>query len=148
MRVRRALTAACERELPGDLMTSASAAPLDPPVGLSQVSGHSRTDLVARTGGVEMYALPHTPMGRLALWLLIPVLLYVVIPVWLLVSDLPQAVSIAIVITIIGLALASLVTSGLAIFREKERSVLVVVLASLTFLIVVAFTVGEFVGGH
>lgn len=95
-----------------------------------------------------MYALPRTPMGRLALWLLLPVLLYVVLPVWLLVSYLPQAVSIAIVIVIIGLALASLVTSGLAIFREKERSVLVVVLASLTLLVVVAFAVGEVVGGH
>ena len=26
-----------------------------------------------------MYALPHTPMGRRSLWLLIPVLLYVVL---------------------------------------------------------------------
>jgi hypothetical protein len=35
-----------------------------------------------------------------------------------------------------------------AIFREKERSVLVVVLASLTFVIVVAFALGELLGGH
>ena len=95
-----------------------------------------------------MYASPHTPMGRLSLWLLVPVLLYVVLPVWLLISYLPRALSIAIVVAIIGLALAALVTSGLAIFREKERSVLVVVLASLTFLIVTAFAVGEFLGGH
>jgi hypothetical protein len=94
-----------------------------------------------------MYALPHTPMGRRSLWLLIPVLLYVVLPVWLLTSHLPRALSIAIVIAIIGVAFASLVTSGLAIFREKERSVLVIVLASLTFLIVVAFAAGEFLGG-
>ena len=95
-----------------------------------------------------MYALPRTPMGRLALWLLLPVLLYVVLPVWLLVSYLPRALSIAVGIAVIGLALASLVTSGLAVFREKERSVLVVVLASLTFLVVVAFAVGEALGGH
>ena len=95
-----------------------------------------------------MYALPHTPMGRAALWLRLPVLLYVVLPVWLLISHLPRALSIAIVIAIIGLAFASLVTAGLAIFREKERSVLVVVLASLTFLIVVTVAVGEFLGGH
>lgn len=93
-----------------------------------------------------MYALPRTPMGRRALWLLLPVLLYLVLPVWILISYLPRALSIAIGIGIIGLALASLVTSGLAIFREKERSVLVIVLASLTFLIVLAFAVGEFLG--
>ena len=95
-----------------------------------------------------MYALPHTPMGRRALWLLLPVVTYLVLPVWLLVSYLPRAVSIGVGIAIIGLALASLVTSGLAVFREKERSVLVIVLASLTFVIVVSFAVGESLGGH
>ena len=96
-----------------------------------------------------MYALPHTPMGRRALWLLLPVLLYMMFPVYLLIPDSLRAVGIAIGIAIIALALASLVTSGLAIFRDKERSVLVVVLASLTFLIVVAFAVGElFLEGH
>lgn len=59
-----------------------------------------------------MYALPRTLMGRRALWLLLPVLLYLVFPVWLLVSYLPRALSIAIGIGMIGLALASLVTSG------------------------------------
>ena len=95
-----------------------------------------------------MYALPRTPMGRRALWLLLPVVLYLVLPVWLLISYLPRALSIATGIAIIGLAFASLVISGLAIFREKERSVLVVVLASLTFVVVVAFAVGEALGGH
>lgn len=95
-----------------------------------------------------MYVQPHTPMGRRSLWLLLPVVLYVVLPVWLLTSHLPRAVSIAIVVALIGLAFTSLVTAGLAIFREKERSVLVVGLASLTFLIVVAFAAGEFLGGH
>jgi hypothetical protein len=95
-----------------------------------------------------MYALPRTAMGRRALWLLLPVLLYVVLPVWLLVSRLPRELSIVIGLGVIGLALASLVTSGLAVFREKERSVLVIVLASLTFLIVLSFAVGEALGGH
>ena len=95
-----------------------------------------------------MYALPHTPMGRRALWLLLPVLLCLIFPVTLLVPDSWRAVSIAIVIALIGLAFASLVTAGLAIFREKERSVLVVVLASLTFLLVVTIAVGEFLVGH
>ena len=71
-----------------------------------------------------MYALPHTPMGRRALWLLLPVLLYILTPVYmlmdLLIPDSWRAVSIAVVITIIGLAVASLVTAGLAIFRERS----------------------------
>ena len=95
-----------------------------------------------------MYAMPRTPMGRRALWFLLPVLLYVVLPVWLLVSELPRALSIVIGLGVIGLALASLVASGLAVFREKERSVLVIVLASLTFVIVLSFAVGEALGGH
>lgn len=96
-----------------------------------------------------MYALPHTPMGRRALWLLLPVLLYPMYwSVFLLIPDSWRAVSIAVVIAIIGLAVASLVTAGLAIFREKERSVLLVVIASLTFLLVVTFAVGEALGGH
>ena len=99
-----------------------------------------------------MYALPHTPMGRRALWLLLPVLLYILTPVYmlidLLIPDSWRAVSIAVVIAIIGLAVASLVTAGLAIFREKERSVILIVVASLTFLLVVTFAVGEALGGH
>ena len=95
-----------------------------------------------------MYALPHTPMGRRALWLLLPVLLYLVFPVYLLIPDSWRALSIAIVISIIGLAVASLVTAGLAIFRDKERSVILVVVTSLTFLLVVTFAVGEALGGH
>ena len=99
-----------------------------------------------------MYALPHTPMGRRALWLLLPVLLYLLLPVSLLISllipDSWRAVSIAVVIAIIGLAVASLVTAGLAIFREKERSAILIVVASLTFLLVVTLAVGEALGGH
>ena len=99
-----------------------------------------------------MYALPHTPMGRRSLWLLLPVLLYILTPVYmlmnLLIPDSWRAVNIAIVIAIIGLAVASLVTAGLAIFREKERSVILIVVASLTFLLVVTFAVGEALGGH
>ena len=99
-----------------------------------------------------MYALPRTPMGRRALWLLLPVLLYVLTPVYLLldllIPDSWRAVSIAIVVAIIGLALASLVTAGLAMFREKDRAVVLVVTASLTFLLVVTFAVGEALGGH
>jgi hypothetical protein len=98
-----------------------------------------------------MYALPHTPMGRRALWLLLPVLLYILTPAYMLIAmlipDSWRAVSIAVVIAIIGLAVASLVTAGLAIFREKERSLVLIVVASLTFLLVVTFAVGEALGG-
>ena len=94
-----------------------------------------------------MYAVPHTAMGRRALWLLLPVLLCLVFPVTLLIPDSWRAVGITVVVALMGLAVASLVTAGLAIFREKERSVLVVVFASLTFLLVVTLAVGEFLGG-
>jgi hypothetical protein len=86
-------------------------------------------------------------MGRRALWLLLPVLIYLVLPVYRLIPD-SRAVRIAVVIAIIGLAVASLVTAGLAIFRQKERSVLLIVIASLTFLLVVTLAVGEALGGH
>ena len=98
-----------------------------------------------------MYALPRTPMGRRALWLLLPVLLYILTPVYMLIDlltpDSWRAVSVAIVIAVIGLAVASLVTAGPAVFRDKERSVVLIVLASLTFLLVATFAVGEALGG-
>jgi hypothetical protein len=87
-------------------------------------------------------------MGRRALWLLLPVLLYLLLPVYRLIPDSPRAVSIAVVIALMGLAVASLVTAGLAVFREKERSVVLIVVASLTFLLVVTLAVGEALGGH
>ncbi len=95
-----------------------------------------------------MYALPHTPMGRRALWLLLPVLLYLLFPVVLLIPDSWRAVSIAVVVGIIGLAVASLVTAGLAIFVKEERSVVLIVITSLTFLLVLTLAVGEALGGH
>ena len=95
-----------------------------------------------------MYAPPHTLMGRRALWLLLPVLLCLVFPVFLLIPDSWRAVSMGVVVAFIGLAVAALVTAGLAIFREKERSVLVVVAASFAFLLVVSLAVGEFLVGH
>lgn len=96
-----------------------------------------------------MYVVPHTPMGRRALWLLLPVLLYPLYwSVLLMIPDSWRALSIGVGIALIGLAVASLVTAGVAIFREKERSVLVIVIASLTLLLVVTFAIGEALGGH
>ena len=96
-----------------------------------------------------MYALPHTPLGRRALGLLLPVLLYPLSwSVLRLIPDSWGAVSSGVVIAIIGLAVASLVTAGVAVFRDKERSILLLVIASLTFLLVATFAVGEAFGGH
>ncbi|MFC4783718.1 hypothetical protein ACT8ZV_04550 [Nocardioides sp. MAHUQ-72] len=95
-----------------------------------------------------MYAMPRTPMGRRALWLLLPVLLYLLFPVYLVIPDSWRALSIAIVVAVMGLAVASLVVAGLAVFRAKERSVIVIVAASITFLLVVTLAVGEALGGH
>lgn len=96
--------------------------------------------------------LPHTSMGRRALWLLLPVLLYIVTPVsWLvgmLIPDSWRAVSIAIVVAVMGLAVASLVTAGVAIFGKKDHSVILIGVASLTFLLVATLAVGEALGGH
>lgn len=99
-----------------------------------------------------MYAMPHTPMGRRALWLLLPVLLYVLFPVYrlidLVIPDSWRAVRIAIAVAVIGLALASVVAAALAIFRDKERSVVLIVAATLTFLLLVGIALGEALGGH
>ena len=94
-----------------------------------------------------MYVLPHTHTGRRALWLLLPVLLY---PfywwVLMLIPDSWRAVSIAAGLAIIALAFVSLITAGVAIVRDKERSLLVIVITSLTFLLVLSFAVGEALG--
>ncbi|AKE88297.1 hypothetical protein A4U64_22080 [Rhodococcus sp. WB1] len=96
-----------------------------------------------------MYVLPRTQLGKRALWLLLPVLLYPLYwSVLRLIPDSWRALSIAAGIAIIGLAGVSLVTAGLAIFRKGERSILLVVIASLTLLLVVAFAVGEAFGGR
>lgn len=99
-----------------------------------------------------MHAMPQTPLGRRALWLLLPVLLYILTPVYmlldLLIPDSWRGASIAVVIVIVGLAVASLVTAGVAIIRDRDRSVVLVVAASLTLLLVITIAVGEAIGGH
>ena len=96
-----------------------------------------------------MYLLPRTTMGRRALWLLLPVLLYPLYwSVLLLVPDTWRAVSIAAGVVIIGLAVAALVAAGTASFRDGERSMLLVALAALTLLGIVVFVVGEAFGSH
>ncbi|NLT56492.1 MAG: hypothetical protein GXX79_18405 [Actinomycetales bacterium] len=96
-----------------------------------------------------MYVLPSTSMGRRALWLLLPVLLYPLYwSVLRLIPDSWRAVSIGVGIAIIGLAIAALIVAGVAILREKERSLLLIVITSLTLLLVLTFGIGEAFGGH
>jgi hypothetical protein len=96
-----------------------------------------------------MYVLPRTRRGRLALWLLLPVLLYPFYwSVLLLVPDTWRAVSIGFVVVLAGLVVVSLTVAGLALLRDRERSVLLIAVASLTALTVLTLVVGEAVGGH
>ncbi|GAA1929737.1 hypothetical protein [Nocardioides marmoribigeumensis] len=96
-----------------------------------------------------MNVLPETRMGRVAVWLLLPVLLYPLYwSVFLLIPDSWRALSIGVVAVIVGLAVASLLTAAVAVVRRHERSVAVLGLGGLTLLMVVFFAVGEAVGGH
>ncbi len=96
-----------------------------------------------------MEVLPHTPRGRIALWLLLPVLLYPLYwSVLRLVPDSWRALSIGFVGLLAGLAIVALVVAGLAILRDRERSILLILITSLTALFVVVSVVGEALGGH
>lgn len=96
-----------------------------------------------------MDALPQTRTGRRALWLLLPVLLYPMYwSVFLLIPDGWRAVSIAVSVGIVALALVSLVLAAVAILRDHERSLVVVGVAACTAFLVLAFGLGEALGGH
>lgn len=98
-----------------------------------------------------MDVMPTTRTGQHALWLLVPVLLFLVLPFWWLLQQIPDSwrfVDIAVVLAFMGLAVVSLVTAGVAVVREHERSVLLLVLASLTFLLVASLAVGEVLASH
>ena len=95
-----------------------------------------------------MYVMPHTRTGWWALWLLAPVLLYPLY--WSAFLVLPEAVrATGVVVAVLGvLIIASFVVASVAIFRLKERSLVLIVVAAATLLLVVVFAVGEAVGGH
>jgi hypothetical protein len=96
-----------------------------------------------------MYVMPHTPVGRRALWLLLPVLLYPMYwSVFLLIPDSMRWLSIGVGLGIVALALASLVTAGFAVVRRGERSAAVLAAGGLTLLMVLMFAVGEALGGY
>ena len=96
-----------------------------------------------------MHVLPRTPSGRRALWLLLPVVLY---PFYwsalTLVPDSWRVVTFAVVVALAVLAVVALATTGVAVARDHERSVLLLVVAALTSLLVLALAVGEALGGH
>lgn len=96
-----------------------------------------------------MYVQPQTPLGRRALWLLLPVLLYPMYWwVFLAIPDSWRALSIAVGVGIVGLALASLATAAFAVVRRHERSLAVLGIGGLTLVMVLFFAVGEALGGH
>ena len=96
-----------------------------------------------------MNVLPETRAGRVSVWLLLPVLLYPMYwSVFRLIPDDWRALSIGVVVAIVGLALASLLAAALAVVRRHERSLAVLGLGGLTLLMVVFFAVGEALGGH
>lgn len=95
-----------------------------------------------------MYVMPHTRTGWWALWLLVPVLLYPLY--WSVFLLLPEAVrTTGVVVAALGvLIVASFVVASVAIFRLKERSLVLIVVAAATVLLVLVFAVGESLGGH
>ena len=93
-----------------------------------------------------MDLLPRTTLGRVALGLLLPVLLYPaywwVFPL----LGLPNWASVAVVVVIATLALGSLVIAWFAILARRDRSPLLLVAAIATTALVAFFAVGEAVG--
>jgi hypothetical protein len=65
-----------------------------------------------------------------------------------LVPDTWRLVTFAVVLALVVLAVAALVTTGVAVVRDHERSVLLLVVAALTSLLVLSFGVGEVLGRH
>ncbi|MGZ5368276.1 MAG: hypothetical protein ACXWXV_03355 [Aeromicrobium sp.] len=91
-----------------------------------------------------MDVVPQSRVGRWALGLLLVVALYPLYwSVFMLIPDSWRAVNIGVAVVIVLIALTSLVLAGVAIFREKDRSLLLMVLATFTLLLVLSFAIGE-----
>ncbi len=96
-----------------------------------------------------MYFAPKSRVGRRAVVLMLILAAYSF--AWRLFLLLPEswrAVRIGLAVLIPVLALAALVLAGVAIFRDKDHSVLLTVTAAVTLLVVLAFVIGEFVAPH
>lgn len=97
-----------------------------------------------------MYVMPQTRLGKWSLGLLLAVVLYPLYwSVTMLIPDSMRGLQIAVGLLVATLALASLVLAGIAIVRQKDRSILLYVIAGITLLMVLIFAIGEFFGeGH
>ena len=91
-----------------------------------------------------MYMVPRSRIGRWALGLALVVALFPLYwSVFMLVPDSWRGLSIGIAVLIPLIALASLALAAVAIFRQKDRSVLLMVIAALTLFLVLAFGISE-----
>lgn len=97
-----------------------------------------------------MYVMPQTRLGKWSLGLLLAVVLYPLYwSVTMLIPASMRGLQIAVGLLVATLAVASLVLAGIAIVRQKDRSILLYVIAGITLLMVLTFTIGEFFGeGH
>lgn len=68
--------------------------------------------------------------------------------VFMLIPDSLRLINVGIAVLIPLVALTSLVLAAVAIFRREDRSVLLIVIASITLLLVLAFRIGELVFPH
>lgn len=68
--------------------------------------------------------------------------------VFRLIPDSWPGVSIGIAVLIPGVALTSLVLADVAMFRQKDRSLLLMVIAAVTLLLVLTFAIGELAFPH
>ena len=91
-----------------------------------------------------MYMVPRSRIGRWALGLALVVALFPLYwSVFMLVPDSWRGLSIGLAVLIPLIALVSLALAAVAIFRQKDRSVLLMVIAALTLFLVLAFGISE-----
>lgn len=95
-----------------------------------------------------MYIAPRSPVGRGALVLLLITVAYLYLPVFMLIPESWRVVRVAVAVLVPLIALAALVLAGLAIFRTKDRSVLLIGIAGITLLTVLIFAIGELAAPH
>src|SRR6476661_3749868 len=107
--------------------------------GTSGAGSAIRRSPIAGPGGVcEVYIAPRSPLGRRTLVLLLITLAYLYLPVYMLIPDSWRVVRVAVAVLVPLVAVASVVMAGLAIVRNKDRSVLLIGVAGITLLTVVA----------
>jgi hypothetical protein len=96
-----------------------------------------------------MYLVPQSRIGKLALALALVVALFPMYgSVFMLIPDSLRWINVGIAVLIPLVALTSLVLAAVAIFRREDRSVLLIVIASITLLLVLALGIGELVFPH